>query len=92
MTVSTTGTITRNVEYYSLAHASRFVRPGARRVASSSGVEGVETVAFKNADDGSKVLVVLNTAANERTVVVRWQGQFAQYVLAAGAVATLHWG
>ena len=37
------------------------------------------------------LLILLNTAANERTVVVRWKGQFAQYVLPAGAAATLHW-
>src|SRR5207244_4147395 len=29
---SASGGVTRNVEYYALAHASRFVRPGARRV------------------------------------------------------------
>jgi hypothetical protein len=34
---SKTGAVTRNVEYYALAHASRFVRPGARRIASTSG-------------------------------------------------------
>ena len=91
VTISTGGVITRNVEYYSLAHASKFVRAGAHRVASGSGLDGVVSVAFKNADDGSKVLILLNTAANERTVVVRWNGQFVQYVLAAGAAATLHW-
>lgn len=91
VTISSTGAITRNVEYYSLAHASRFVRPGAHRVASSSGADSVETVAFKNADDGSKVLIVLNTAGTERSVVVRWNGKFVQYILPAGAAATLHW-
>ena len=91
VTISSTGAITHNVEYYALGHASRFVRAGAHRVASTSGIEGVESVAFKNADDGSKVLVVVNTAAVDRTVVVRWNGQMAQYVLVAGAVATFHW-
>ncbi|HZI21932.1 MAG TPA: hypothetical protein VFD76_05430, partial [Gemmatimonadales bacterium] len=31
---SVSGAVTRNVEYYTLAHASRFVRPGAWRIAS----------------------------------------------------------
>src|SRR6267378_7271697 len=56
---SASGTVTRNVEYYALAHASRFVRPGARRVGSTSGVAGLESVAFRNADDGSKALIVV---------------------------------
>ena len=42
------GAVTRNVEYYALAHASRFVRPGARRIASTAGVDGLENVAFRN--------------------------------------------
>lgn len=88
---STTGSVTRNVEYYALAHASRFVKPGAHRIASSSDIEGVKSVAFRNADDGSKVLIVLNTAPLERTVVVRWSGRTFSYVVPAGAAVTFHW-
>ena len=91
VTVSTTGVVTKNVEYYSLAHASKFVKAGAHRVDSSSGVEGVMSVAFKNADDGSKVLVLYNSASVDRTVVVRWSGQAVSYLLPPGAAATLHW-
>ncbi len=36
VTITSGGAVTRNVEYYALGHASRFVRPGARRVASTS--------------------------------------------------------
>src|SRR6185436_19004010 len=50
---SATGAVTRNVEYYVLGHASRFVRPGAHRIESTTGVKGLESVAFQNADDGS---------------------------------------
>jgi O-glycosyl hydrolase len=88
---SATGAVTRNVEYYALGHASRFVRPGARRIQSSSGVAGVETVAFRNADDGSKALVALNTAAAPRALVVRTGGRSFGYTLPAGAVATFRW-
>jgi glucosylceramidase len=88
---SATGAVIRNVEYYALGHASRFVRPGARRIQSSSGVAGVETVAFRNADDGSKALVALNTAAAPRALVVRTGGRSFGYTLPAGAVATFRW-
>jgi len=89
---SGSGAVTRNVEYYALAHASRFVRPGARRIASTSGVAGVQSVAFRNADDGSKALIVVNTAAQDRAFTVLWSNQSLRYTLPVGAVVTFFWG
>ena len=88
---SRTGGVTRNEEYYALAHASRFVHPGARRVASSTGVDSIETVAFRNVDDGSKVLIVLNDSAQSRAFVVRSGGRWFRATIPAGAVATIRW-
>ena len=88
---STTGAITRNVEYYVLAHASRFVRPGARRIESSTGLRGLESVAFRNADDGSIALIVLNTDIRKRRFSVAVAGQAFNYALARGSVATFAW-
>lgn len=56
----TTGHVRRNPEYYVLAHFSRFVLPGAVRVGSGAGRDGIDDVAFQN-PDGSLVLVVVNT-------------------------------
>ena len=88
---SSDGTITRNEEYYALAHASRFLRPGARRIASTTGVDGLESVAFRNADQGSSVLIVLNTNAQEKAFAVRFARRTFRYTLPAGAVATFAW-
>jgi len=88
---SASGAVTRNVEYYALAHASRFVRPGARRIASTSGIAGLESVAFRNSDDGSKALIVVNTEAQDRAFTVLWGNQSFRYTLPAGAVATFFW-
>lgn len=88
---STTGFVTRNVEYYVLAHASQFVRPGARRIASTTNQSGLQSVAFKNADDGSKVLIVLNTAASEVSFAIHTAGKSIQYAIPAGAVVTFRW-
>lgn len=85
---SATGAITRNVEYYVLAHASRFVRPGARHIESTTGVRGLESVAFQNADDGSIALIVLNTAERQRRFSVRSAGRVLNQTLPPGAVAT----
>jgi len=85
-----TGEVTRNVEYYVLGHASRFVRPGARRIASDSGVEGLESVAFRNGDGSIAVLVLNGAEASRRFQVVIAERAFS-VSLPAGAVATFVW-
>jgi glucosylceramidase len=79
------------VEYYALAHASQFVKPGAHRIASTTNVGGLQSVAFKNVDDGSKVLIVLNTGGAEVSFAVHFAGKAVLYALAAGAVVTIRW-
>jgi glucosylceramidase len=54
-------------------------------------VNGLQTVAFKNADDGSKILIVLNTAATEVSFAVHSGGKTILYAMPAGAVVTLRW-
>ncbi|GAB2866866.1 ricin-type beta-trefoil lectin domain protein [Hymenobacter ruber] len=87
---SSTGAVTRNVEYYALAHASKFVDPGAVRVGSNSVAGGIETVAFRN-PDGSKVLIALNNSNSSNTFKVSWNSQSFNYTLPAGALATYKW-
>lgn len=45
--------------YYYIGHFSKFIRPGAKRVAASSNRAQLLTTAFKNTD-GSTVLVIMN--------------------------------
>ncbi|HSQ30439.1 MAG TPA: glycoside hydrolase family 30 beta sandwich domain-containing protein [Gemmatimonadaceae bacterium] len=86
---SRTGAVTRNEEYYALAHASRFVKPGARRIESSM-IARLDNVAFHNAD-GSSVLIVLNSDTTTRTFAVRDRDRTFDYTLPAGAVVTFRW-
>jgi glucosylceramidase len=88
---SATGSYARNNEYYALAHASKFVRPGAVRIASEGGDSSLANVAFMNADDKSKVLIVVNNADHAQTFSVRWAGRGFQYSLPAASVVTLTW-
>lgn len=88
---SASGRVTRNEEYYALAHASRFVRRGAVRIASPATVRDVSTVAFRNAGDRSLVLVAVNEATAPRTVVVQAGGRAFPLTIPAGAVATATW-
>ena len=85
-----TGRIERNVEYYVLGHAAKFVRPEAVRIASDTFPGRLESVAFRN-PDGSIALILFNPRGTGQPLEVRWRGQGAQYILPAGSVATLVW-
>lgn len=88
---SRSGEVTRNMEYYAFAHASKFVRVGARRIESSPGVDGLDNVAFRNADDGSIVLIVCNSASAARRFSVSHRGRAFEYTLGRESIATLTW-
>lgn len=89
---SRTGAVTRNLEYYALAHASKFVRPQARRIDAEPGSrDGLDAVAFRNADDGSIVLVMSNSAPIARSLSVRHGTRRLQYTLPRESLVTLTW-
>jgi glucosylceramidase len=88
---SATGAYTRNVEYYALAHASKFVRPGAHRIASESSDQSLPSVGFRNGDDNSKVLIVFNGADHGQAFSVRSGAATFAYTLPAGSVVTFDW-
>jgi len=50
--------------YYYLGHFSKFIRPGAKRVVSSSSRSQLQTTAFVN-KDGKLAVIVLNTSDKE---------------------------
>jgi glucosylceramidase len=87
----TTGAATYNVEHFILGQVSRFVAPGAYRIASTDlGSGSIETVAFSN-PDGSDVLVALNTSGSAQAFTVASDGQSFGYTIPAGAVQTFTW-
>jgi glucosylceramidase len=88
---SATGAYTRNVEYYALAHVSKFVRPGARRISSESNDSTLSSVAFRNSDDNSKVLIVLYTGTEKRAVVLRSGALTSAYVFSPASAVTFVW-
>ena len=82
---------TKTADYWALGQASAFVRPGARRVASSTlGAGNVQDVAFVN-PDGSTALVAFNSGTSPRTFQVQWGNRWFGYTLAGGAAATFTW-
>ena len=95
LTLEADGTVSTNAEYYTIGHLSKFVRPGAVRIASTSfGTTGwngqVMDVAFRN-PDGSTALVVHNENDDPRTFAVAVGGRSFDYTLPGGALATFTW-
>jgi glucosylceramidase len=83
------GAINRNVSYYIIAHAAKFVPPGSVRI-SSNNAGSIFNVAFK-IPDGRKVLIAVNDGAAIANFNIRFKGKIAEASLAGGAVATYIW-
>lgn len=86
-----TGEVTKNEEYYALAHFTKFVRPGAYRIA----VPAEETtqlfhVAFVNRD-GSKVFVAANNNPTSLLLDIREGNHQYKITIPAKAVVTVVW-
>ncbi|GAA3623865.1 ricin-type beta-trefoil lectin domain protein [Lentzea roselyniae] len=95
VTVQPDGSVTTDAEYYTIGHLAKFVRPGARRIASTSfGTTGwngqIMDAAFRN-PDGSTALVVHNENDDPRTFAVNAGDRTFEYTLPGGALATFTW-
>jgi glucosylceramidase len=77
------------IEYYTMGHLTKFVKPGAVRIDSSANGT-VPNVAFKN-PDGSKALIAYNTSGSTQSVKVNWGGQSFTYSLPTKTSATFTW-
>ncbi|MBW8002799.1 MAG: hypothetical protein FVQ80_12385 [Planctomycetes bacterium] len=82
-----TGEVIKEPEYYALGHISKFVKPGAYRIAS----DNAETVAFRNPDT-SLALIIFNGARNRATTYdINWNGQSFSYAIPSRSAATFTW-
>lgn len=96
-------TVTRTIDYYELGQLSKFVSPGAVRIATDHFVSyryapatgsiaspGLDDVAFRN-PNGTDALLAYNGASVPVNFAVEAQGSYATYGLAPNATATLIW-
>ncbi|MEU9312467.1 ricin-type beta-trefoil lectin domain protein [Streptomyces sp. NPDC048256] len=83
------GTVDYTIEYYTMGHLTKFVRPGAQRIASTAS-SSVPNVAWRN-PDGSKALIAFNDASTAKTVTINWGTQHATYSLPGNTSATFTW-
>lgn len=81
--------VKRNLAYYSIAHASKFVRPGSVRIASNNS-DKLPNVAFKT-HDGKKVLIVANVSQSSQDFNIKYKGKAVAATLDKGSVGTYIW-
>jgi glucosylceramidase len=81
--------VTRNVSYYIIAHASKFVPAGSVRIESGI-TANLPNVAFKT-PSGKKVLIVLNESVATQSFNIRFKNKWTTTSLPAGAAATYLW-
>lgn len=89
ITVNSSTSFTRNVSYYIIAHASKFVPVGSMKIASNT-IGNLNNVAFKT-PSGKIVLLVENDGASAEQFNIKFQDKQVNASLDAGAVATYVW-
>ena len=73
--------------YYYIGHFSKFIRPGARRIVSSSNRDWLQTTAFRN-PDGKLAVVVMNSGDKPQEFQLWIKGQSATTTSLAHSIAT----
>jgi len=83
-----TGQITYTNSYYYIGHFSKFIKPGAKRIISSSSRSQLLTTAFKN-EDGKLVVVVMNQSSIKTPYNLWINGKAASCMALPHSISTL---
>ncbi|SHH79742.1 RICIN domain-containing protein [Flavobacterium defluvii] len=90
ITVNNSTSYTKNVAYYIIGQISKYVKPGAVRIGSSSTSGSIFSVGFKN-PDGSIALVIYNSGGQNTIKVVSGSSAF-NYTVPGSSAVTFTWG
>ncbi|MEJ2614114.1 MAG: glycoside hydrolase family 30 beta sandwich domain-containing protein [Ignavibacteriaceae bacterium] len=83
-----TGKLIYSPTYYMFGHFSRFVKPGAKRIACTSSSDNFIATAFKN-PDGKVAVIILNISNADRDFQVWVNGKVARYSDPAHGIITM---
>lgn len=86
ITISDSENFTRNVAYYIIAHASKFVPAGSQRIASSQ-TGNLSTAAFKT-QSGKIILIVQNDNKADENFNIKFAGKTAVVRISGHSAAT----
>ncbi|MCU9613067.1 glucosylceramidase [Caldibacillus lycopersici] len=82
-----TDTIFENLSYTYIGHFSRYIQPGAKRIAATKYTDKLEITALKN-PDGTVVIVLLNRSEEDLPVSLRLNGQVSHFTVQANSINT----
>lgn len=74
--------------YYYIGHFSKYILPGAKRIATTKYCEQIHTIAFKNPDDRI-VLIMMNVADNTLPAVIRHNDICTSVIMEAHSIMTV---
>lgn len=83
-----TGQLIYTNAYYYIGHFSKFIKPGAKRIISSSSRSQLLTTAFKN-EDGKVVVIVMNQSSINTPYSIWVNGNAASLTALPHSIATL---
>ncbi|WEK70640.1 MAG: glycoside hydrolase family 30 beta sandwich domain-containing protein [Candidatus Chryseobacterium colombiense] len=86
ITINSATAYDKNVAYYIIAHASKFVPANSQRIASTQ-PDNLSTVAFKT-PAGKTVLIVQNSNSTDKTFNIKYNQKTASVKIAGSSVAT----
>ncbi len=86
ITINSSDSYTKNVAYYIIAHASKFVPQNSQRIGSTQ-VGNLSTLAFKT-PEGKIALIVLNEGAEVENFNITYDGKSVATSLPSNSVAT----
>ena len=82
------GTLAYKLSFYYISHFSSFIKPGAKRIATTIYTDEIEQVAFLN-PDGSIVVVIQNRAVVVKNVSLRMAGNLIDVELPAESISSI---
>jgi len=83
-----TGELTYMNSFYYIGHFSRFIKPGAKRIISSSSRGQLLTTAFQNAD-GSVATIVMNQSGEKISYRIWLHGEAAEITSLPHSIQTI---
>jgi glucosylceramidase len=75
------------LSYTYIGHFSRYIEPGAKRIASTKYTDKLDVVSLKN-PNGSIVIVLLNRSLEEVPVALRLGGLMTEFSVPASSIVT----
>ncbi|PRP66260.1 glycoside hydrolase family 30 protein [Nonlabens agnitus] len=89
VTIENETDFTKNVSYYVISQLSKFINPGAYRIASTQN-DTIVNVALKNLD-GKIIILAYNKSDTLKPIQINWEGKTVSYDLPGRSAVTLLW-